>query len=581
MTKLRLLSVLTLAAGVLGQTCPDTTPDKHYPLPGTTLTAGLPAGGAKLGSALSTCELYELQKYCISKINTYRTGTVKFGDGRAAPFTAKTPLTNPDTPMLQCLNQKAVSDLIYANSGKGCGHYTSSLDCGLGVGGGAENSCCPRSCSSLTTCKATLDGCLKQMWDEGQIVLDTGSNAWTMATGHYWNMIGDYKHAVCGFGFDSKGGMLATQNFFGSGATAKPCTYNCSTATSQATQCGKCFGVSYCTVNTDCKTPPICYTAPGTCTNGQCTYTTQATTCLAGICSAGKCVQTCADPNCAYCTAFIAGTCQTCKAGFSLVSGSCIDDSCVVVSGLSQSGTYKQVGTNNGMPSYQLQTNPAFFLTMYCCGWGWAITNSATGGSAYSKSDVTTGTAVQSSGKWSAGAGITIKPCSGGVTAPTAVISPTPRPTARPTKQPTAPTNKPPTSPTPKPATTPTALAWPSDAVLKGTCTNGGLQDCKGMCWTTFATVKSALGNKKCGDWADMGLDLNCARLKCDMGDCICPIALEEGDVEQEPVAFGMLEDSMPLAPPVEGNGDSSGASSLFTTQQAVVVLFVLAMATL
>jgi len=52
------------------------------------------------------------------------------------------------------------------------------------------------------------------MWDEGKIVLDTGSTKWSMATGHYWNMLSKSEFATCGFGFDSQGRMLTTQTFF-------------------------------------------------------------------------------------------------------------------------------------------------------------------------------------------------------------------------------------------------------------------------------------------------------------------------------------------------------------------------------
>mmetsp|Transcript_126811 Transcript_126811/g.370739 ORF Transcript_126811/g.370739 Transcript_126811/m.370739 type:complete len:375 (+) Transcript_126811:73-1197(+) len=191
--------------------CQDTRADHHYRLPGKTLRHGLPDGYQPLGSQMTKCELYELQKYCVDAINSFRAGR-PFSDGRTRdhgelPFLK---LSGPE--VLQCSNEKALSDLKYSNDGAGCGHHSFDLDCGLDHWTGAENSCCTRSCSSIEECKKTLDGCLQQMWDEGQIVLD-GDTEYNHKTGHYYNMLSKNTHVSCGFGFDDDGKVLATQQF--------------------------------------------------------------------------------------------------------------------------------------------------------------------------------------------------------------------------------------------------------------------------------------------------------------------------------------------------------------------------------
>jgi len=165
---------------------------------------------------MSLCEVQQLQQDCVSQINTYRRGQ-PFSDGRTRDHGQLNDMQAAPTNFAKCMNEKALSDLLYSSHrGQGCGHFTSRLDCGLSIQGWgfAENSCCPRSCSSYQQCKDTLLGCLRQMWDEGQMVLDSGSTQWTVQTGHYWNMVRDDSTAACGFGFDSEGRMLATQNFY-------------------------------------------------------------------------------------------------------------------------------------------------------------------------------------------------------------------------------------------------------------------------------------------------------------------------------------------------------------------------------
>ena len=80
------------------------------------------------------------------------------------------PLKDTSPEVRKCANEKAMSDLYISRElGYGCGHPTAFQKCGLSytMGGGGENSCCTRTCSSLESCMRTFDGCMEQMWNEG------------------------------------------------------------------------------------------------------------------------------------------------------------------------------------------------------------------------------------------------------------------------------------------------------------------------------------------------------------------------------------------------------------------------------
>lgn len=288
------------------------------------------------------------------------------------------------------------------------------------------------------------------------------------------------------------------------------------------------------------------------CANGVCAYTTPATTCTAGTCVNGKCVQKCADPNCSLCSVSTAGGCTACKSGFSLKNGACVDDSCVKVAnaGTAYDGTYQKVGTHNGEIAYRSQANQKYYLIKYCCGWGWSITDSATGGGAWKRSDVSDGTAVQSSGKWSASAGITVTHCVA------AALSPTKPPTRRPTSRYTENLENPPLMPT--------------DAELQGVCGSGYFQDCTGTCWEPFLAIKAKLNDGYCDDVTSTNVDLNCARLKCDMADCSCAAAwnVDTSDSVAEP-SFASLEE---LAPPAGPPEEEASAAAMAVPLSALVI---------
>lgn len=243
-----LSNVASLAnASAKAPTCSGIEPTNHYPLPppeegtwshGTwrinpTYTEGLPSPLVAHPSGMTMCDVEKLQRDCVEQINVFRAGA-PFSDGRSRDHGHLDPLQLAPEDFRKCMNEKASSDQLYsAYKGQeeedpdaawfatgGCGHYTFGLDCGLNRFAGGENSCCSNKCDSYDDCKQKLLACLQGMFDEGMVVLDTGSTdcQYTDACGHYWNMVGmipglDYKYAACGFGFDSDGGMLATQNF--------------------------------------------------------------------------------------------------------------------------------------------------------------------------------------------------------------------------------------------------------------------------------------------------------------------------------------------------------------------------------
>jgi len=196
----------------LAGSCSGIEPTHHYSLPGETYTHGLPSPLVAHPSGMTMCDVETLQQDCVEQINAFRAGA-PFSDGRSRDHGHRDPLQLAPEDFRKCMNEKASSDQLYSvHKGAGCGHWTFGLDCGQNRFVGGENSCCERYCDSYDDCKQTLIGCLQSMWDEGMIVLDTGNTDWGMDTGHYWNMIGDAEYVACGFGFDSDGGMWATQN---------------------------------------------------------------------------------------------------------------------------------------------------------------------------------------------------------------------------------------------------------------------------------------------------------------------------------------------------------------------------------
>eukprot|EP00455_Lapot_gusevi_P014578 TRINITY_DN1729_c0_g1_i1.p1 TRINITY_DN1729_c0_g1~~TRINITY_DN1729_c0_g1_i1.p1 ORF type:complete len:280 (-),score=81.99 TRINITY_DN1729_c0_g1_i1:87-926(-) len=239
--KLVIVAVLLVGQLVAAQEwCPNTRPQGYFSFDSgspvyVSSRGSLPSGYVTSPSNFTICDLYQLQNYCVKKINEYRVNLYPFSDGRYSNHNLGIGnLSLLDSPFLQCHNEKALSDLMKDNSGAGCGHYTAGANCGFGGTAGTENSCCKRSCSTLAQCKSVLDGCLKQMWDEGILVLN-GQTTWNTNNGHYMNMISTTKYVTCGFGWDSQNRVYMTQNYWGS---FSGCRYNCQNTSAT---CGTCY----------------------------------------------------------------------------------------------------------------------------------------------------------------------------------------------------------------------------------------------------------------------------------------------------------------------------------------------------
>lgn len=176
----------------------------YYPLPSDVYTKGIPPPLLATPNTMTMCDVQKLQDDCVAKINHYRKAGLKSSLNKAPVSFSK------------CMNERAVSDLYYAeHKGKGCDKFTMSLDCGLKISGRrGENSCCLQKCTSYDSCKSALFSCFKGFWDEHKLLIDSGNFTWTKKTHNYWNVVGDYRTVGCGFGFDSHGNMLAKQTFY-------------------------------------------------------------------------------------------------------------------------------------------------------------------------------------------------------------------------------------------------------------------------------------------------------------------------------------------------------------------------------
>jgi len=154
----------------------------------------------------------------------------------------------------------------------------------------------------------------------------------------------------------------------------------------------------------------------GSCRQQQCVYEQLAasgTSCPGGLCNAqGKCTGDCNDPNCEQCDSTAVGTCTACTNNMILQNGCCLVNNCLKVDGVgSNSGDYIETGVNGNYP-YYYNAAARKYLTFYCCGWGWSITNSATGGSAsYISDDATAATPDKATSTWRGGKTVTITKC--------------------------------------------------------------------------------------------------------------------------------------------------------------------------
>eukprot|EP00455_Lapot_gusevi_P051328 TRINITY_DN7620_c0_g1_i2.p1 TRINITY_DN7620_c0_g1~~TRINITY_DN7620_c0_g1_i2.p1 ORF type:complete len:189 (-),score=46.58 TRINITY_DN7620_c0_g1_i2:19-525(-) len=143
--KLAILALLLVGQLVAAQEwCPNTRPQGYFSFDtGSPVyvpsSNNLPTGYVTSPPGFSICDLYQLQNYCVMKINEYRVNLYPFSDGRYSNHNLGIGnLTLLDSPFLQCHNEKALSDLMKDNSGAGCGHYTAGANCGFGGTAGTE-----------------------------------------------------------------------------------------------------------------------------------------------------------------------------------------------------------------------------------------------------------------------------------------------------------------------------------------------------------------------------------------------------------------------------------------------------------
>lgn len=192
--------------------------------------AGAPPTNAKYTYTLKpdflTCdEVEKLNTYCVSRINRYRSGELKF-TGNEADATLGSPKALKEAKEnARCQAEISLGDFNLMASSCGGGAHKNAWACKSMSGSQAQNACCDRNAGAnyASTAKA-LDGCLQQMWDEG---LDT----FTGEKGHYRTMKNAaYVHVSCAFTFakNSMGANVVNmqQNFASSFNATKATVYN-------------------------------------------------------------------------------------------------------------------------------------------------------------------------------------------------------------------------------------------------------------------------------------------------------------------------------------------------------------------
>ncbi|KAH9256909.1 hypothetical protein BASA81_004730 [Batrachochytrium salamandrivorans] len=163
---------------------------------------------------LSCGDLQRLNEYCVSRINQYRSGQLKFTGGSSDSALGSPAPLSEAVGNRQCQAEITMGDFaMMGNGGCGAGAHKNAWGCSAMGGSQGQNSCCPRSAgNSYSSVAAALDGCLQQMWDEG-----LGGST----TGHWLIMKStSYSLASCGFAFgkasDGSNTVLMSQNFAGS-----------------------------------------------------------------------------------------------------------------------------------------------------------------------------------------------------------------------------------------------------------------------------------------------------------------------------------------------------------------------------
>eukprot|EP00729_Bicosta_minor_P024240 gene24240-10348_t len=211
--------LVTLARGE-DVVCVDHTVDGYYASKNDAVRMKLPDGATYVDrpDTITECELAQLHRDCVERINLYREGTLIFSNGEqsASVVAGRTPLTELSAAN-QCSSSQAFGDLVQnVEGGGGCagGHHTAGTCPWSGSYG--QNSCCGRGGGSwnnfkkintYASVKAELFSCLQQMWDEGEA-------DYVGVTGHYDTMVSDnLQYASCGFAWTTEGRVMMNQDF--------------------------------------------------------------------------------------------------------------------------------------------------------------------------------------------------------------------------------------------------------------------------------------------------------------------------------------------------------------------------------
>jgi hypothetical protein len=213
----------------------DTTPLGYYTA-SSMYRAGLPTGFIAKPATLSHRELAQLHQDCVTRINAYRTGQLRFSNGTADPGVPKPVLARLMGNEV-CSNEQALGSLVINAGAGGCqGAHMPSSACPT-AGGGGQNTCCARRGTTYAAIQSQLYSCLQQMWDEGIGLSDNAS--FTQANGHWFNMRNSRLTQVfCGFAFTSGGTVWMNQDFSGTRPSQVPATCTCSAA-GAADGCGR------------------------------------------------------------------------------------------------------------------------------------------------------------------------------------------------------------------------------------------------------------------------------------------------------------------------------------------------------
>lgn len=223
--------------------------DSHQLPPDGTVFTGRPP-------TISPCELEDLLHDCVSRINMYRSGALKFSDGSddSNVVAGLDPLTEV-TGGHRCSSEAAMGDLEYNvlnNPGaNGCvGAHENAFVCKW-KGKAAQNACCARGDGAwgandraqyltVGSVRTEMYKCLQTMWDEG---IKDGPK------GH-WNTMRstEFRNVQCGIAWTTTGRVVVNQDFSRGEPNVAPCSCDGKVHGDSDGCGGTCFepGVWYC-----------------------------------------------------------------------------------------------------------------------------------------------------------------------------------------------------------------------------------------------------------------------------------------------------------------------------------------------